>query len=184
MHSLAGHSVERLYGLRSRSVSGRPLYVRFARNSDIEPIAEMLQQLSSASLTLRYLTPKPLEAAGARMEARRMLAQAELAGTVLLVSTPNGDGERLVGLGELAIDPAAATRAEFALVVRDDYQADGIGTLLMHALVTAAAQAGVVTLGADLAPSNVAMRRLIRKLDLPYSLTLGPYEWTLALQLA
>jgi GNAT superfamily N-acetyltransferase len=166
------------------SRSGRILRLRYATDADAPQIADLLLRLSPDSLLLRYLTPRRLTRNGAQMEASRMLAQAKLAGAVLIVTTPHESGETPIAVGELAIDPAAATRAEFALVVRDDYQADGVGSLLIRALVAEASRTGVATLCADFLPINTPMRRLAGRLGLPFSLILSPTEWQLALHLA
>lgn len=180
---LRGHQLRHLVA-PSRSRSGRVLRIRHATPADAPKIAELLLWLSPASLLLRYLTPRSLTPDGARMEATRILAQAERAGAALLVTVVGAEGETLIAVGELAIDPATATRAEVALVVRDDYQADGVGSLLARALIAEASRVGVVTICADFLPTNTPMRRIARGLGLPFSLTLGPTEWQLALRLA
>jgi GNAT superfamily N-acetyltransferase len=167
-----------------RSRSGRALSIHLAGQADHARITDLLLRLSTASLLRRYLTPRPLTLQGARVEATRILAQANHAGAALLITVLEGTGEAAVALAELAIDKQDTTRAEVALVVRDDYQADGIGALLTQTLVAEARRVGVTTLGADFLPANLPIRRLFTSLGLPYSLTVGPTEWHLELCLA
>lgn len=89
-----------------------------------------------------------------------------------------------IAVGELVIDQADPTRAEFAIIVRDSEQADGIGTLLAQALLARARNAGVSRLCADIMPGNIAVRQLIQRLCLPYDFTMDASEWQVALRLA
>ena len=53
--------------------------------------------------------------------------------------------------------------AEIAFVVIDDYQGQGIGTLLMRHLAVIARKAGLKALIADVLPENAAMRKVFGK---------------------
>lgn len=166
-----------------RSRNGRALMVRPARLNDQARIVDLLLRLSPASRLMRYLAPRTLTLPEAQHEARRILAHAERAGAALLIAAADDPAEMPVALAELAIDHTDPTRAEFALVVRDDYQADGIGALLIQAVIARARRAGVATLIADFLPTNRPIHRLIKRQRLPYSLTFSPTEWRLELRI-
>jgi GNAT superfamily N-acetyltransferase len=54
-------------------------------------------------------------------------------------------------------------KAEIAFVVIDDYQSQGVGTLLMRHLAIIARRAGLKELSAEVLPENTAMRKVFGK---------------------
>ena len=54
-------------------------------------------------------------------------------------------------------------KAEIAFVVIDDYQGQGVGTLLMRHLAVIARAAGLRELIAEVLPENAAMRKVFSK---------------------
>ena len=79
-------------------------------------------------------------------------------------------GEHIVGSVRLARDPAApeSPEAEAAIVVRDDFQGQGVGTELMRRLVLLAKQMKVKTIVAIFQPDNEDAIRIFREVNLPY----------------
>jgi RimJ/RimL family protein N-acetyltransferase len=59
--------------------------------------------------------------------------------------------------------------AEIAVSVRDDYQQQGIGTMLVQHAVAAARNDGLHHLLASILPENTAALRLMSRLELPYT---------------
>lgn len=181
IHSFSQQCSEQ--GMLLYSRSGRALWMRAAGVADRDLIVDLLLRMSTQSRQLRYFVPRPFSIDSARIEAQRILSRLNGCGQVYLVTGMAAGYEAAIGLGELVIDPGDPRRAEFAIIVRDSEQADGIGTALAQALLSEARQAGVTTLYADFLPGNTAARRLIRRLDLPCELTMGP-EYQVALRLA
>jgi RimJ/RimL family protein N-acetyltransferase len=68
----------------------------------------------------------------------------------------------VVAAAELARDGATAT-GELGIVVRDDYQARGIGSHLLGRLLELAPHMGIHQLRCELLADNRAMLRLIRR---------------------
>jgi acetyltransferase len=68
----------------------------------------------------------------------------------------------VVGMAQLALDEPAS--AEFALVVADAWQGQGLGLRLLERLLAHAAEAGVRTLGGFVLADNAAMLELTAKL--------------------
>jgi len=58
--------------------------------------------------------------------------------------------------------------AEMSIVVRDDFQRKGIGYELFSYLLTVAKNQGLHTITADILPDNMAVFRLMEKLDLRF----------------
>jgi ribosomal protein S18 acetylase RimI-like enzyme len=57
--------------------------------------------------------------------------------------------------------------AELAMVVRDDYQAQGVGTALVERTLDGARSSGITTLRCYVLPENRAALRLLQRLDAP-----------------
>jgi acetyltransferase len=143
----------------------RTLRVRAVTIGDTELLAELFTGLSDHSSRLRFFRPLARELAWA--EAARV-TRAGAASTALVAIAEEQGATRAVALAELAHDPAAPDVAEFAIVVRDDYQREGLGKILTRLLLELARLRGVATLRATLLADNQALRRLMRGLDLPY----------------
>jgi acetyltransferase len=73
------------------------------------------------------------------------------------------DGE-IIGVGRLTQDPQR-DEAEFALIVSDDYQGEGIGTELLRRLVTVGEDEHIDRITADILRQNRAMQHVCEKLD-------------------
>jgi GNAT superfamily N-acetyltransferase len=60
-----------------------------------------------------------------------------------------------------------SAEAEVAVVVRDDYQGQGIGTQMLKHLITLARQMKIKTLTAAIQSDNTAIFRILNKLSIP-----------------
>jgi len=81
----------------------------------------------------------------------------------------HGDGRRIVGFAQYDRDPSDRALAEFALLVEDAEQGRGIGTALLRAVASDAAQAGITRLSGEILTDNVRMLNLVRELGLEYA---------------
>jgi len=143
------------------------LKVRAATPRDVPLLADLLASLSERSARLRFFRPLN-DRAAIRAEAMRVVAGCPP--RVALVATASEAGStRAIALAELVRDSVDPGVAELALLVRDDYQHEGIGRMLLQMLVEVALRQGVETLDAILLPENQASRKLIRGLGLPYA---------------
>lgn len=86
----------------------------------------------------------------------------------LAATTGRGDHERIVGVARWVRDDRDGNEAEFAILVQDDQQGRGLGTLLIRQLAISAAEAGIDTLSGDVLSENLAMLRVIRHLGLAH----------------
>ena len=86
----------------------------------------------------------------------------DFANHVALVALAEEDGRRvIIGGGRYIV--TEPEKAEIAFVVIDDYQGQGIGTLLMRHLAVMARKAGLKELIAEVLPENAAMRKVFSK---------------------
>jgi acetyltransferase len=131
-------------------------------------LVEMLSSLSEESQQRRFFRPlKNIEAIW--REAARVAGADPAFHTTLIITSSDDNHEHAAALGELAIDPGDPTVAEFAVVVRDDYQHEGLGRMLLEMLAQVAMLQGVRTLRADMLAENRAVHKLVRGMGMPYT---------------
>jgi RimJ/RimL family protein N-acetyltransferase len=159
--SAPGADVASLVMLTRRGVA---VIVRRVAPGDAAALRAFVGQLSERTRSRRYMTSRPLIDEAARQEASRM-ARGHTADHVTLIAVDHAVGD-IIAVAELVRDAGQPTIGEFALVVRDDVQNDGIGSELLRRLVQMAPQIGLARLRADILAENQPMRALIRKLDL------------------
>ena len=144
--------------------------VRLAEPADLPLMADLLTGISANTRYLRFLSPVPaFTMERATDQAFKLWLDNSWPTLVLLAVIREGEEEKVVGLGELHINPQAGEEAEFALLVRDELQGQGIGTLLLKRLLALATRSGLSVLQADMLPQNRAMRQVLTKLEMPVS---------------
>ncbi len=127
--------------------------LRTARESDADRIREFVCGLSPRSQYFRFFATVAPPSSGLM----RALSGAAGRADILLVT----DGEGTVIGHGMAADQGCAS--DIGLVVADDWQQRGIGTLLLSALVGRAAGRGIRTLVLDVLPANERMLGIIAR---------------------
>jgi acyl-CoA synthetase (NDP forming)/GNAT superfamily N-acetyltransferase len=151
-----------IVGAAVRSDGGLTM-IRTLRPEDGDGLRQLVASASVRSIRNRFFTAGT--AAASRyvdMLLAELAARSHRPDRVSLVAVI---GDRIVGLATL--DPVAVGVAEVALLVEDAQQGEGIGTLLLEALVTAARGTGIARLVADVLMDNVGMIAVFRSLGLP-----------------
>jgi RimJ/RimL family protein N-acetyltransferase len=143
-----------------RLVSGREIMIRPIRPDDGRHLEAAYRGLSPSSQYQRFLAPKP------RLSSNEVSYLTQLDGSrhCALLATPADDPNWILAVGRyvsLQDDPHAA---EFAIVVGDPYQGEGIGTALMERLAQIAAEHGIERVTATMLATNRAAHRLMRHL--------------------
>lgn len=147
---------------------GQDYTVRMPTPQDFPLLAELLTGLSADSRYLRFLSPVPaFTSERAEYIARQLWLENPWPTQVLLATIQEESGEKVIGLGELHTNPKHCEQADFALLVGDEWQGQGIGTLLLARLVNLAARRGITTLRSEIHPSNKAMRKVLSKQKMP-----------------
>ncbi len=138
---------------------GLRYHVRPIRPDDAARLVAFHRQLSPHSVYMRFFTFHPTlsEAEVARFTTVDYVDRLALVATV---------GDRLIAVGRFD-RPPAATEAEVAFVVADEYQHHGIGSLLLDELARAAWQRGVEVFTADTLAENSAMLDVFRHAGFP-----------------
>jgi GNAT superfamily N-acetyltransferase len=146
-------------------IHGRLLTLRPIEAGDAGLVGDLLMRLSEHACWLRYSRPR-LVVTAVQCELERML-QCDSASVLALVATiRRGSAEEAVALAELMSTDGKI--AEVAIVVRDDYQGQGLGHALMCQIVRQAVSQGLRTLRFDIRRENTAMQCLVHGLGLPY----------------
>lgn len=148
-------------------------------------LISLFQHLSPDTRRRRFNVPlENLDPARLVQEARRLAAvdNRTVGGAVLAFAGEKGQ-EELIGVARIGRIPTSPTspEAEAALVVRDDFQGQGIGTALMALLALLARRMRVETLTASVQADNEALFALLRALHLPLERHTSHGETTISL---
>lgn len=137
---------------------GREVIYRRACRNDEEALCRMFTALTEESLYMRYVGYH-------RPTREETCAILEREGTqeMILVATPVGSENEIVAqIRCIFLNPP--TSAEVGIVVRDDWQNQGLGTALMEAILDSASQAGVERIVGIIGLSNDRMIHVCNKL--------------------
>ena len=132
-------------------------HLRPAEDSDRASLLALFESCSGRSLYYRFFS---LNRSAIFQSVDRLVGTSAANGRVLLATV----GGTLTGVAEY--DVVNPTTAEFAVMVDDHDQHQGIGTLLLEHLAAAARQNGIRWFVADVLAENVLMTRVIRTLGL------------------
>ena len=140
--------------------SGREVAIRPIRGNDAARLESAYAELSPDSRYRRFLAAKP------RLTAKEVRYLTEVDGRdhVALIATPAQDPDLIIGVGRfirLTEDPSAA---EFAVVVADRCQGEGLGTELLSRLADAALERDIGRFTATVLADNEPVHRLLRRL--------------------
>ncbi|MCB0044975.1 MAG: N-acetyltransferase [Caldilineaceae bacterium] len=171
-----------------RTRSGRVVTARLIQPEDADALEEFFYRLSPESrrrrfhqnmenidATLMRTTLSSFAGVDNRTQGGAVIAQAE---------DPDGR-RRIVGVARLGrpANRPTSPMAEAAIVIRDDYQGEGVGTELLRRLVLLAKQMEIKTMAAIIEGDNEAAIRLFRELGLPTEIEHSAGETTLLIEM-
>ncbi len=140
---------------------GHPVLIRPIRPDDKGMLADGLRHLSETSVQRRFLSPKP------RLSRSELRYLTEVDGenhVALVAEYPGEPVRRLIAVARFVRLPDDPVAAEVAIVVGDDWQGRGLGSLLAEQLATIARVNGIERFTATMASDNEPAHRLLRKL--------------------
>ena len=146
-----------------RLPDGAQILIRPIRADDKRFLEDGLRQLSPESVHRRFLSPKR---SFSRAELRYLTEVDGRDHVALVAEYPGEPVRRLIAVGRFVRwhdDPEAA---EVAIVVADDWQRRGVGSLFAKRLATRARLSGIRRFTATMASDNVAAHKLMDKLAL------------------
>jgi RimJ/RimL family protein N-acetyltransferase len=154
--------------------SGRQVEIRPIRPDDAERLNAAYDALSEQSKYRRFLAAKPRLSESDT----RYLVQVDGCNHVALVATAVEDPNRIIGVARFVRLPEDPRTAEFAVVVGDPYQREGLGTALLERLADEAIGRGIRQFIATTLADNVAVHRLVARLAgrLARARHLGPVD--------
>ena len=167
------------YSVTERLRDGRSVEIRALRRDDRDDMLAAIGRTSAESLRRRFFVPKR----GFSETERTFFMNIDFRHHVALVAQIDENGRSVIAGGGryVMVQPG---QAELAFVVVDAYQGLGIGSALLHHLVTIARAAGLNELTAEVLPENAAMLKLFDRAGFRARAGGDPQVRHLALQLA
>jgi acetyltransferase len=144
---------------------GTPITIRPIRPEDEPTMVKFHQSLSEDSVRLRYFHPMKL---GMRVAHERLTRvcfndyDRELA-LVAERRDPQSREREILAVARMNKIPGS-NEAEFALLVSDRWQSQGIGSKMLSMLIQVARDEKLSSLNADILPDNTGMQRICRRL--------------------
>ncbi len=138
--------------------SGRTVLIRPIASDDGPRLRAAYDRLSPESKYRRFLAPKP----HLSTSETRYLVQIDGRDHVALVATSVDEPDYILAVARYVRLDEDPEQAEFAIVVGDPYQQDGLGTALMERLRTAAAANGITSFKATMLAENLPAHHLVR----------------------
>ena len=146
------------YSVTEPMRDGRAVEIRALRPDDRDDMLAAVGRTGTQSLQRRFFAVKR----GFSEREIDYFMNVDFANHAALVALAEEDGRKvIVGGGRCIVTEPG--KAEVAFVVIDDYQGQGIGTLLTRHLVDITRRAGLRELIADVLPENAAMRKVFSK---------------------
>ncbi len=146
------------YSATERMRDGREFEIRALRPDDKDDMLAAVGRTGMQSLQRRFFVVKR----GFSEKEIAFFMNIDFANHVALAALAEEDGRKvIIGGGRYIVTEPG--KAEIAFVVIDDYQGQGIGTLLMRHLAVIARKAGLKELIAEVLPENAAMRKVFSK---------------------
>jgi acetyltransferase len=138
---------------------GSRVRLRLTRPTDLPRIESFLSGLSDDTRARRFLVATPSPSASA---IRHFAFYDPRERLTLAAARPGDGGEQVIALADVAFVNTGL--AEVGLVVADDAQGHGLGTLLSEAVASLAIQRGATHLKAEMLEGNERMLGLMRRL--------------------
>jgi GNAT superfamily N-acetyltransferase len=146
-----------------RLPDGAQIFIRPIRADDKRYLEIGLRHLSDESVHRRFLSPKR---SFSRSELRYLTEVDGRDHVALVAEYPGEPVRRLIAVGRFVRHLDDPTAAEAAIVVADDWQRRGVGSLFAERLARKASQRGIKTFTATMSSDNVAAHKLMRRLTL------------------
>ena len=146
-----------------RLPDGAQILIRPIRADDKRFLEDGLRQLSPESVHRRFLSPKR---SFSRAELRYLTEVDGRDHVALVAEYPGEPVRRLIAVGRFVRYHDDRDAAEVAIVVADDWQRRGVGSLFAKRLATRARLSGIRRFTATMASDNVAAHKLMDKLTL------------------
>lgn len=154
------------YHVAEQLRDGRSITIRAIRPDDKKRLLEAFRGLEESTIRSRFFGPRKSPSAQELAWATEIDFVHHAA---LVASLEDRANERIIGVGRYVRVESASSPlvAEVAFVVEEDFQGQGIASILLRHLAAIAHSAGVAALEADVLPANAAMLRVFERSGLP-----------------
>jgi GNAT superfamily N-acetyltransferase len=136
--------------------SGARVRMRLTRPSDARRVHDFLERLSPETRQRRFLSPMPTVP---RAVVDHFTFYDPRERLVIAATAPGEGGEEIVGLGDVSF--VATGIAEIGLVVEEEHQSRGIGSLVAEAIASLALSRGATHLKAEMLDSSPAVMKVL-----------------------
>jgi acetyltransferase len=143
--------------------------------ADAGLLDDLLRRLSPKTRWLRFMTARPYSPEAMRAEVARMVA-GSAGNSITLIVTEACDGSEAVAAVAELVYTLEGGAGEVGVVVMDDAQRKGIGSMLLRQLLQIAQELGLTHLHGDMLAENYAIQRCIKALQLSYTATIQSGE--------
>jgi acetyltransferase len=151
------------YAWRWKAKNGEELILRPIRPEDEPGMVAFHRALSEQSVFMRYAGMMRLDQRVAHERLARICFIDYAREMALVVENPKSDGGEIVGVGRLT--RLHGTRdGEFAMLISDRMQCQGLGSELLQRLVDIGREWGLARIVADILSGNGPMQKVCRKL--------------------
>jgi RimJ/RimL family protein N-acetyltransferase len=140
--------------------SGRTVAIRQIRPDDLNRLRAAYERLSPESQYTRFLAAKP----HLSLSDARYLVEVDGWDHFALVATAVEDPEQILAVARFVRSREDPRLAEFAIVVGDAFQREGLASELLERLADAALEQGIQRFTATMLATNEAPHRLVRRL--------------------
>jgi acetyltransferase len=163
---------------------GEQVTIRPIRPEDEPMMVRFHATLSERTVYQRYLQLLNLNQRVAHERLQRIcfIDYSRQMALVVERQNPETDEREIIGVGRLQ-GLTGAPHAEFALVISDEYQKQGLGTKLLQRLIGIARAEGVKSIKADILGENTAMQRIAERCGFQLERDLGDPIVTATLKL-
>ncbi|NHJ14274.1 MAG: GNAT family N-acetyltransferase [Candidatus Thorarchaeota archaeon] len=138
------------------------VHVRLIRPDDSDRIKELFYGLSEDSIFFRFLTPLRSLKRQTLQEFYYVDQESDISLVAVVGNGNEGSCEKIIGAGRYLLN-RSTNQAEFALLIKDEYQNRGIGTFLLNHMMRIAKSKGVNAFIAYVHPKNVPMINFIHR---------------------
>ena len=145
------------YRKELRLRGGESILLRNIGVGDHERMIGFHKRLSELTVRMRYFETMSLEARTDRARLER-ICNPQLDREIAIVAVVD---DEIVGVGRLE-DGLSMEKAEFAVLLVDDWQGRGLGGVMLKELIELAKKRGLVGIHAEIMPSNRGMRKLVK----------------------
>ncbi len=148
---------------------GDNFQVKPLKKSDLGLVADLLSHLSRETLFLRFMSPYPLQTLADALEKTLKLWITNPQLVIAMIATVEIDGEeQAIGIGEVN-RLGEGIPVEVGLVVRDDFQQQGVGRALVSELREFGKNYGITSWQAVVQTENRGVLDFARKLGVAFN---------------